>query len=56
MERLFTVTGVIFLATVVLCWVVTSDWMAPAEGGILFLAGTLSIGVWGMSVLESGKE
>lgn len=56
MERLFIVTGVIFLATILLCWVVTSDWMAPAGGLLLFLAGTLLIGIWGMSVLESGKE
>ncbi|NJO43160.1 MAG: hypothetical protein HC769_14460 [Cyanobacteria bacterium CRU_2_1] len=54
MGRLFSVSAIIFFATILLCWVLTSDdSVNPLTGVLLFMSGILAIGFWGMSVLES---
>lgn len=54
MESLFSVMGTTFAFTVILCWILTSNWMLnPVIGIVIFIVGVLWIGSWGMSMVET---
>jgi hypothetical protein len=57
MENLFSVIGATFAFTVILCWLLTSNWMLnPAIGIVIFIVSVLWIGSWGMSMVETDSH
>lgn len=57
MESLFSIIGVTFSTTTLLCWLLTSDWLLnPAVTLIVFVAGVLLISSWGMTAIEADDE
>jgi hypothetical protein len=57
MESLFSIIGVTFSTTTLLCWLLTSNWLLnPAVTFIVFVGGVLLIGSWGMAAIETGDE
>ncbi|GAB4381532.1 MAG: hypothetical protein Kow00121_40280 [Elainellaceae cyanobacterium] len=56
MGRLAQVIGITFFASLLMCWILTTDWIPnPLASLVLAIGGSLAIGIWGMDSIEGER-